>query len=455
MRLSLMNREWFLLIAMMVLELAVGVILLLIYKGIDKHPWMFAGGLICIGGTVAFLSWGYWSSSQEDRRHCRFAILANLLAVSLLAVVGESMVRVGATPSSQGLSFGPVRLTPRDWQATIEWNRNLLRQSPSNISYFVQDSLLGWTVGSSRQSKDGLYLSSKEGIRSSQAGMAYSEIQGFSRIAIVGDSYTFGLEVPFESTWGNKLEKQLPVRVQVLNFGVDGYGVDQAYLRYHRDVRPWHPDVVIFGFINHDLYRTMVVYPFISFPEWGFPFSKPRFFVENGQLKRTATSAESQESMFSLESVMDLPFVEYDPGYEKRDWEYRWYHQSYLVRLMLGWFPRWPDPSPHASPDAIAAVNVEILDQFVREAIAEGSIPYIVYFPGRGDLSGAERKERDFIFSALRHKGIQYEDLTPCMRRSEHRNLFIEGRPHYSPEGNAIAAECLMPILRKEFDGKS
>jgi hypothetical protein len=260
----------------------------------------------------------------------------------------------------------------------------------------------------------------------------------------VGDSYTFGLEVPFESTWGDKLEKQLPVRSQVLNFGVDGYGVDQAYLRYHRDVRPWRPEVVIFGFINHDLYRSMVVYPFISFPEWGFPFSKPRFEVVNGQLTLLATSTENAEVFFSLESVTDLPYVEYDPGYDKRGWEYRWFYRSYLVRLILGRFPRWPDPSPHASRDAIATLNAKILEQFVREVIGEGSVPYIVYFPSRGDFSGDERGARDLIFSDLRHKGIQYEDLTPCMRNSEHRsNLFIEGHPHYSMEGNAAAAECL------------
>jgi len=450
MRHSLLNREWLLSIAMLVFEVAVGLALLLIYKGIGKHPWTFAGGLMCIGVTVAALIWGCWSGTRADRRTCGFVVLSNLLAVVLLAVAGEVIVRIGVTSSSQGLSFGQARLAPQDWQATIKWNQNLLRRSPSNISYFVHDSLLGWTVGSSRQSKDGLYLSSKEGIRSSQVGNSYAEIDGLLRIAIVGDSYTFGLEVPFESTWGNKLEKHLPFPAQVLNFGVDGYGVDQAYLRYHRDVRPWHPDIVIFGFINHDLYRTMVVYPFISFPDWGFPFSKPRFTVEDGQLKLVATNVMNPEALFSLESVMDLPFIEYDPGYNKEGWEYRWYHRSYLVRLILAWFPRWPNPSPHASHDATATVNAEILDRFVQEAIGDGSVPYIVYFPGRGDLFGEDRTDRDFIFSALRHKGLQGEDLTSCMRHSEHRNLFIEGHPHYSSEGNTVVAECLMPILRKE-----
>lgn len=448
---SVLNREWLVLIATVVLEFAVGLTLLLVYKGIDRHPWMFAGGLICISGILASLIWGYWSGSKTDRRNCGFAVLSNLVAVGLLGMTGEIIVRIGVTSSSQGLSFGQVRLAPQDWQATIEWNHNLLRQSPSNISYFVPDSLLGWTVGSSRQSKDGLYASSKEGIRSSQRGTVYAEKQDLPRIAIVGDSYTFGLEVPFESTWGNKLEAQLPVRTQVLNFGVDGYGVDQAYLRYHRDARLWHPDIVILGFINHDLYRSMVVYPFISFPEWGFPFSKPRFAVENGQLKLVTTGTETPDALFSSESVADLPFVEYDPGYEKRSWEYRWYHRSYLVRLILGWFPRWPDPSPHSSHASIVAVNAEIIDHFVQEARSEGSVPYVVYFPGRGDFSGEERKDKDLIFDALRHKGLHYEDLTACMRHSVHHNLFIEGHSHYSPDGNAAAAECIAKVLHNEF----
>ena len=34
---------------------------------------------------------------------------------------------------------------------------------------------------------------------------------------------------------------------------------DQAYLRYLRDVRPWRPQVVILGLIDHDLRRSMAV----------------------------------------------------------------------------------------------------------------------------------------------------------------------------------------------------
>lgn len=452
---SFSRQEWFILATIIVLETTLGLTALLIYKGIARHPWIFAAGMVGVGLTAAYLILEYWKGSRTDRRSIAFAVAANLCTLVLLAVVGEVIVRIGATPSSQGLSFAQIRLAPRDWQVIVEWNRDLLHRSSSNISYFVQDSLLGWTVGPSRRSKDGLYLSSREGIRSPEVGIAYSEVQELPRIAIVGDSYTFGLEVPFESTWGKKLEEQLPFRVQVLNFGVDGYGVDQAYLRYHRDVRPWHADVVIFGFINHDLYRTMVVYPFVSFPEWGFPFSKPRFTLVGGQLELLTTSLQNPEALFSVKSVAELPHIEYDPGYDGLAWEYKWFHRSFLVRLILGWFPRWPDPSPHASDDNIVAINAEILGRFDREAIDDGAIPYIVYFPSRGDFVGEERKGRDLVFSALRQKQLHYEDLTPCMRRAEYRDLFIEGHPHYSPKGNAVAAECLIQFLRNGLTRKT
>jgi len=319
----------------------------------------------------------------------------------------------------------------------------------------VEDSLLGWTVGPSRRGKNGLYLSSREGIRSPQVGIAYSEAQGLPRIAIVGDSFTFGLEVPFKSTWGKKLEEEFPFAIQVLNFGVDGYGVDQAYLRYHRDVRPWHPDVVILGFINHDLIRTMVVYPFVSLPEWALRFSKPRVTLAGGRLELLTTSVQTPETLFSANSVAELPHIEYTPNYDREAWEYKWFHRSYLVRLILGCIPRWSDPSPHESDDNIAAVNTEILGAFASEAIADGTIPYIVYFPDREDFAGRKRSGRDLVLSALRQKQLQHEDLTPCMHRVDYHDLLIEGNYHYSPKGNAVAAECLIQLLRNGFARKT
>src|SRR5207245_3421797 len=165
-----------------------------------------------------------------------------------------------------GSSFAGTLLLPRSWDQVKARNAELLKHAPSNISYFVSDSLLGWAVGRSRRSADGLYLSSAEGLRSPRSGMAYADHPSSHRIAIVGDSYTFGLEVPFHESWGFQLARALGEEVAVLNFGVDGYGVHQAYLRYATGVRPGCASMSIVVSVQHELSRALCVYSFVTIP---------------------------------------------------------------------------------------------------------------------------------------------------------------------------------------------
>ena len=109
------------------------------------------------------------------------------------------------------------------------------------------------------------------GTRSPRPGTVFADRSAAYRIALIGDSFTFSDEVGYEESWAYKLERKLRPQVQVLNFGVSGYGIDQAYLRYTRDVRPWHPDIVVLGYIRADVWRTGRVYEFLSWPEWGGP----------------------------------------------------------------------------------------------------------------------------------------------------------------------------------------
>jgi hypothetical protein len=347
-----------------------------------------------------------------------------------------------------------VPLLPYDWNAIVERNRELLRRAPNNISYFVPDELLGWTLGPGRRSKNGLYASSVEGIRSADPGVSFANDRPKRRIAVVGDSFSFGLEVPFEDSWAHRLQQALGPETQVLNFGVDGYGVDQAYLRYMRDARPWKPDLVIFGFINHDLYRSMAVYAFVSFPEWGLPFGKPRFIVENGKLELLNTPVLSPELLLQRASVFDLPFVQLDRGYKAREWRWHAYYGSRLARLVLSRFEPAPVPGAQTSDAALAEVNAALFASFVETAKKEGSIPYLVYFPSRGDFTGQNRLAKDGILEMLPERRIEHENLTDCIAKLGETAAFIAGRPHYSPAGNAAVAACLEPAVRRALSGR-
>ena len=65
------------------------------------------------------------------------------------------------------------------------------------------------------------------------------------RIAIMGDSFTWGYGVNNGKTFSDILERDYQGRVEVLNAGVCGYGTDQELLLYENEIRKYHPDVVI------------------------------------------------------------------------------------------------------------------------------------------------------------------------------------------------------------------
>jgi hypothetical protein len=269
-------------------------------------------------------------SRRAAGRRLAFTVALNLVPVALLLIGGELAVRMLVRPTDRGPVFMGTHLLPWQWSDVIAQNEAILRRAAANGSFLMPDERLGWVINPGRQTADGLYFSSVEGLRSPRPGVTFADRRPRHRVALVGDSFTFGLEVSYEQAWGARLEQALGGDVQVLNFGVDGYGIDQAYLRYIRDVRPWRPDVVIFGLITHDLYRSMAVYSFVSFPGWPFPFAKPRFVADGDRLALLNVPLPSPRAILAAPAIRDLPFIEYDRAYRAEDWIWHPLDRSYL-----------------------------------------------------------------------------------------------------------------------------
>jgi hypothetical protein len=72
---------------------------------------------------------------------------------------------------------------------------------------------------------------------------------GTLRIALLGDSFIEAFEVPFEQTVGEVIERQLsPLLkrpVEVLNFGIGGYGTSQELLTLQHEVWKYSPHLVL------------------------------------------------------------------------------------------------------------------------------------------------------------------------------------------------------------------
>lgn len=89
------------------------------------------------------------------------------------------------------------------------------------------------------------------------SGPALAKPAGTYRIAILGDSYSEAMQVAREAAYWALLPQRLEAcglargkRVEVLNFGVSGYGTAQQYLTLESRALGFRPDLVILQFTN-------------------------------------------------------------------------------------------------------------------------------------------------------------------------------------------------------------
>ncbi len=80
------------------------------------------------------------------------------------------------------------------------------------------------------------------------------------RIAVLGDSYAAGLQVPFDQTFGSVLERELASscasNVEVIGFGVPDYGTAQELFTLRERVWPYSPDIVVLAFHTGNDFRN-------------------------------------------------------------------------------------------------------------------------------------------------------------------------------------------------------
>ena len=82
---------------------------------------------------------------------------------------------------------------------------------------------------------------------------------GVRRILLFGDSFAEGWGVERDEMLSARLQSCLREggeQVEVLNFGVAGYGTDQAYLAFQKLGKRFQPDLVIALFYGNDLWNN-------------------------------------------------------------------------------------------------------------------------------------------------------------------------------------------------------
>jgi hypothetical protein len=407
---------------------------------------------MCLVAGIVVSLCGVVYQTFKARKHnfgrCRRTVVVNVVAFVGVLILGEVGVRASVTESLRGPVLGGVELRPYVWTEIADRFAKRAEEQ-RNEQFFVFDSLLGWTVKPNSTGERGLFQSSAEGIRIPRAGIEYANANPGCRIALVGDSFVFGEESEFEKTWGHQLERSLGNRCQVLNFGVPGYGVGQMYLRYNKDVSPLHPDIVIVGFTDTVVFRTLGVYGCLTFSGY-IPGPIPRYVLENGLLKLINIPLIRPDAIYSTPSVEDLPYIRYAWNYAPNEWELPGWQQlsrSYLFRTYVTLFPLWPQPRPEVSGEEVNTVNAELFKSIQDNVRANGAIPLLVYFPNKDDYRVPSSLPP--VVQVMRKNGLEFVDLTPCLDRVDPQKRFLVNGSHYTSEGESAVAECLGPFIRQ------
>ena len=269
-----------------------------------------------------------------------------------------------------------------------------------------------------------------------------------------GDSFTFCDEVEDDETWQVHLSRQLGA--DVLNFGVNAYGTDQAYLRFKLIYPRVKTPVVVLGFLLENLNRCRNVFRrFYILPPSSIPFPpKPRFRLdEAGELTLIRTPVRRVND---LQSMMDPEFLETlganDDYYDSDDYGPGFPHLRLVgqkIASLLGGGESdtdrsWSDP-------AHRALIFALLDAFVTEATKLGGRPVLFLEPEQEQITApptdAEAAVVEYCRSRRYHLFNGIRELAAVVGPEQVDGLFAR-RGHASAAGNVLIAERMHEYLR-------
>jgi hypothetical protein len=298
------------------------------------------------------------------------------------------------------------------------------------------------------------------------------------RIAVIGDSFTEAMHVPFEQTFCVLLEKKLPEcnafsgrQVEVLNLGVSGYGTAQELITLRQKVWEYSPDIVLLVFTTYnDLYDNSRAL--------GKNEAVPYFVYRNGELVYDASFRDSANYRKSNSSVNKLG---------------RWLNdhlrvaqlieQTYVVaRLRLS---QWRSPSApfwtngeiyrepqnddwreawHVTEELIKQMRDEVEQRGTKFLFVTGSNPIQVY-PDARERESFMRQigQTSLFYPNLRLKAmaerehIDFMDLAAPMQAYVDQNKVLLhssvngiGNGHWNAAGHRVVADLIAEKLCRQ-----
>jgi lysophospholipase L1-like esterase len=259
------------------------------------------------------------------------------------------------------------------------------------------------------------YRTNADGFRGREIGRKQA---GVPRIAVIGDSYTFGWGVPDGEAYPERTEVLLHESgrdVEVLNLGIPGYNTEQEWLLLIETMPRYGPDVVVLGYSMNDAEPQANVPPLPA---------------------NTYRHARS----WLWEDAKELIVQRYPS-------QRTWLPQNKLTpstKYVLGFRPQ--SPKWRASRAALSGIA----------AICDAAgVPLVVLilpdFTRRFDDAYPDTVIHEAVSGWGRDLGVRTLDLLPRFRGLDHRTYMIKGDGHPNERAHEAIAEALrtelLPLL--------
>lgn len=370
--------------------------------------------------------------------------------------LGEIAVRqMGETDQNGQFRFRGYAAKPRALpRETLRKALEAYSDSGVTLEY---DPLLGWKPLENSTNRNGLYHYNSAAVRADREYSPEPDT-GVVRVLLFGDSFVHGDEVPVEDCFAERtpalcesLGASRPV--EVINLGVPGYGLDQAFLRLQRCAGKFHPDVVVVGFQPENVMRVTNIIRLFYFTHTGLPFSKPRFLLGEGELSVVNSPCIPPEEVATvLEDPSSWEAMKYEDYYHAADYVPTWWRRSRLIGFLEAVIEakRNPPWRPFEIDSEGSQITLELLERCAEECEKISADMLVLHLPVEYNVRQWQEEGR-FTYQALldtideRYELIHTEDMLSNAAGDDPRSLYKIH--HYSARGHAVVAKALAQAL--------
>ena len=346
-----------------------------------------------------------------------------ILSIIIMLVFAEILVRV-----SQG-KLGDTTLLSAEYSESLS--------DPGARPRHRYDSYLGWVPNEGGYRIDNITCHIRDHNTRSN-GNEQSNLHGQPyRLLAVGDSFTYGEKVNDTETWPAYLESLLGL--EVINGGVDNYGLDQTVLRAEQLVAIYKPNILLISFIPNDIKRcsqSLRIHP------------KPYFILQDNAL---VLRNEPVPLPSGTPTIRNMDIFRRYLGYSYlMDLIMRRVNIQYWLNLPIDLVTNKGLKSTKNDPVVLACLLMKRLSNLTKD-------PHLTIVVIAQHEIALEKKQEltvQMVLKCAAQQGLRTLDLFPFLSSLKNQNknnftrLYIQRNPHMSAQGNQLVASVIAQYLQ-------